>query len=101
MNKSKLNKIIFAVLMLFAISAFAGNFATADMKSGADTEVININEASVKELSGLSGIGRSKAEAIIAFRVEHGNFENIDDIKKVKGIGSKIFDSIQDKITVR
>jgi len=101
MKKSKLNKIVIAVLMLFALSALAGNFATADMKSGADTKIININEATVKELSGLSGIGKSKAEAIIAFRIEHGNFENVDDLKKVKGIGKKTFESIKDKITAK
>ncbi len=101
MNKSILNKIFFAVLILFVVSCMVSSFAAADMQSGLDTEAININEASVKELSGLSGIGRSKAEAIIAFRIEHGNFENVDDLKKVKGIGKKTFESIKNKITAR
>jgi competence protein ComEA len=77
------------------------SLAAADMQSGPDIEVVNINEASVKELAGLSGIGKSKAEAIIAYRSEYGRFENVDDIKKVKGIGSKTFDNIRDKITAR
>jgi len=78
-----------------------GNFASADMNSGSDNEVININEASVKDLAGLSGIGKTKAEAIIAYRNENGKFENIDDMKKVKGIGKKTFEKISHRITVK
>ena len=101
MSKSILNKIVFAVLILFAASCLVGSLAAADMKSGPDTAMVNINEASVDELAGLSGIGKAKAEAIIAYRSEHGKFESVDAIKKVKGIGTKIFESISNKITVR
>ncbi|MDE7448538.1 MAG: helix-hairpin-helix domain-containing protein, partial [Helicobacter sp.] len=36
-----------------------------------------------------------KAEAIIDYRDKHGKFQNIDDLKKVHGIGEKLFESIK------
>lgn len=61
---------------------------------------VNINTATVEELQSLKGIGKSKAQAIVAYRNEQ-NFTSIDDIKKVKGIGPKLFESIKQDITVR
>ena len=49
---------------------------------------VDINTASKKELSGLHGIGATKAEAIIAYR-KANCFKNVKDLAKVKGIGSK------------
>ena len=49
---------------------------------------IDINSASVKELSALKGIGSKKAESIVAYRKAHC-FKNVDEITKVKGIGKK------------
>lgn len=51
--------------------------------------LVNINTATVAELSTLRGIGPVKAEAIVRFREEHGPFGSIDDIMAVKGIGEK------------
>lgn len=48
---------------------------------------ININTADVTELTKLKGIGVKKAEAIIAWRTEHGGFKSVDQLIEVKGIG--------------
>ncbi|HJE66501.1 MAG TPA: helix-hairpin-helix domain-containing protein [Campylobacter avium] len=61
---------------------------------------VNINTATVEELQSLKGIGKSKAQAIVAYRNEQ-NFTSIDEIKKVKGIGPKLFESIKQDITVQ
>ena len=63
-------------------------------------KIININTASKSELTSLSGIGEAKAEDIINYRTQNGNFKSIDDIKNVKGIGDAIFAKIKDYITV-
>jgi comEA protein len=63
-------------------------------------EKININTASVAELEELPGIGREKAEAIVAFRENNGTFRSIEDLLYVPGIGSAIFEKIKDQITV-
>jgi competence protein ComEA len=101
MNNSILNKIGIVVLILFTATVMVHGHALAEMKSAPDTEMVNINKASVKELAGLSGIGKTKAQAIIAYRSEHGKFESVDDIKKIKGIGKKTFENIRNKITAR
>jgi len=49
---------------------------------------IDINSASVKELSSLHGIGKTKAEAIVLYRKGHC-FKNVSELSLVKGIGSK------------
>ncbi len=60
---------------------------------------ININEASANELETLSGIGRSKAEAIVEYRKKN-KFKTIEDIMNVDGIGENLFASIKENITV-
>ncbi len=61
---------------------------------------ININTASVSSLQDLPGIGSTKAEAIVAYRQEHGPFTKIEDIMDVPGIGSGIFAQLKNLITV-
>jgi competence protein ComEA len=51
--------------------------------------ILNINNASIEQLEQIKGIGAKKAQAIIEYRLEHGNFSTVDDLSKVKGIGSK------------
>ncbi len=60
---------------------------------------ININEASIDLLETLSGIGKSKAEAIINYR-KKTKFKQIEDIMNVEGIGENIFANIKEHITV-
>ena len=62
--------------------------------------MISINTASVEELQKLSGVGESKAQAIVEYREQNGNFNSIDDIKNVSGIGDALFEKIKDYITV-
>jgi len=62
---------------------------------------VNINTATAEELDALPGIGPTKAQAIIDYRNQNGNFKNIEDIKNVKGIKEGEFSKIQDRITIR
>lgn len=77
--------LIIMMIMAFAASAFAG---------------VNINRAELKELEGLPGIGKVKAQAIIDYRAEHGAFENIENLTRVKGIGLSTVEKLRDQITV-
>ena len=49
----------------------------------------------------LTGIGESKAKAIIDYRTKNGNFTTINDLTKVNGISEKILNQIIDSICVR
>jgi competence protein ComEA len=60
---------------------------------------VNINRATVKELTVLPGIGDAKAKAIVTYRQESGLFAEPADIMKVKGIGEKMFEKLKDRIT--
>lgn len=61
---------------------------------------INLNTADKDTLAMLSGIGESRAEAIIAYREENGRFQQIEDIMNVEGIKEGIFNRIKEKIKV-
>lgn len=61
---------------------------------------VNINTASINELDTLSGIGPSKAEAIIKYREENGTFKSIEEIKNVTGIGEALFEKFKENITI-
>jgi comEA protein len=56
---------------------------------------ININQADVNELGNLPGIGPVKAQAIVDYRTENGNFQSKEDMMKVKGIGPKTFERLK------
>lgn len=65
-----------------------------------DNNLININTASIEELTTLTGIGDVKAEAIIKYRNEVGKFKTKEEILNVDGIGESLFEKIKDDITV-
>lgn len=67
-------------------------------EQGVSGEIININTATESELQTLTGIGPSKARAIVQYRMENGLFSVIEDIQKVSGIGSGTFDKIKSNI---
>ncbi len=68
------------------------NLGTASRNS----ELININTASEKELDSLSGVGPATAEKIISLRP----YQNINDLLSKKAVSSKVFEGIKDKVTV-
>lgn len=61
---------------------------------------ININEATHEELKKIPEIGDVKAKNIIEYREANGEFQKIEDITKVSGIGEKTFEKIKDYICV-
>ena len=68
--------------------------------SSSNTDVININTANKEQLMKISGVGKTKAEAIISYRDKNGDFKKKEDITKVRGIGKATFEKIKDKIEV-
>lgn len=70
------------------------------VQADSPAERVNINTATEKELSGITGIGAGKAAAIVKYRQENGGFASIEDIMKVSGIKEGTFEKIKDRITV-
>ena len=65
------------------------------------TGKVNINTATLEELTTLPGIGDTRARAIIDYREQNGAFGNIEDIMQVTGIKEKSFSKIKDSICVK
>lgn len=63
-------------------------------------EQLNINTASAADLDKLPGIGSTKAQAIVDYRNQNGDFKSIEDIEKVKGIKGGTFSKIKPYIKV-
>ena len=73
---------------------------TTNESTNNETTKININTDSKEKLMTISGIGSSKADAIIEYRTKNGNFKTTEDIINVSGISKTIYDKIKDTITV-
>lgn len=77
------------------------NNPAADISNtSASQEKININTATARELSTLTGIGDALAQRIVDYREENGPFARIEDIQDVPGIGQTRFQRIAEAITV-
>jgi len=61
---------------------------------------VNINRADPWLLDALPGIGPDRAQAIVDFRVERGAFVRTEDLMLVPGVGSAVYESLKDLITV-
>ena len=60
---------------------------------------IDVNHASVAELTVLPGIGRARAEAIVLARVRRGPFRELEDLASVDGLGAGILAGLRDTVT--
>ena len=82
------------ILMALMLVMFASVAIAQDLNK------VNINTASVEELTQLKRIGTSYAQRIIEYRDKNGPFEKPEDIVKVPGIGPKTFQANYDIIVV-
>ena len=78
----------------------SGSKPSASSSKLAPGQTVDINTASEAELDKLPGIGPSKAQAIVDYRNQHGDFKSIEDIQNVHGIKGGTFSKIKDDITV-
>ncbi len=97
--------ILFAGLFL-VVSASAATKTTNSshiknlVQSQTVSAKVNINTADASALEAVNGIGPKKAEAIVAYRKDNGRFASIEDLTKVKGIGEKRLEKIQQSLAV-
>ena len=75
----------------------SGIYGSGD-SSGAG--LVNINTAGLNELMTLTGIGKTRAEAIIRYRESSGGFNKPEDLMCVNGIKQGIYDGLKDRICV-
>lgn len=65
-----------------------------------DDGKVNLNTAALADLMTLPGVGKAKAEAIIAYREAQGGFTSIEEIMNIDGIKEGVFNQIKDSIKV-
>ena len=73
-----------------ASAASTPKVVTETVKAAVTEQVVHLNKSTIDDLMTLKGIGQKKAEAILAYRQEIGDFKSIEDLAKVKGIGAKV-----------
>ena len=83
-----------------SLPSLPGAEAAAGQKEGQEASKVNINTAGKDELMTLTGIGETRAEAILAYRQETGGFQAPEDLMQVEGIKEKTFEKLKDQITV-
>jgi competence protein ComEA len=87
-----------AVALAFAALALAGPALAA--AKPAPTAKVNLNTASVEQLSTLPGVGPKLAARIVEYRQKSGSFRSTQDLMNVKGIGEKNFAKIESWLSV-
>lgn len=61
---------------------------------------IDVNTATVEDLTALPGIGQTLAQRIVAYRNEKGSFNSLSELLNVDGIGEKTLENILQYITI-
>lgn len=100
--------LIYLLLPLFASASFSLRAAPASesvthapsiVATQESTTRLDLNTADALTLqSTLTGIGKTKAEAIVAYRTEHGAFASVDELLEIKGIGKALLDRNRNKL---
>ena len=84
--RTLLNTLVVSIA-LFAQAAFAA------------PDSVNVNSADAETLAAvLDGVGLARAEAVVAYRQEHGRFGDVYDLANVKGIGDRTIELNEERI---
>ncbi|MGH8380619.1 ComEA family DNA-binding protein [Pseudomonas sp.] len=104
MRNAYLASLLLAFFALFSVPALATNTASevSVPAAGVSVSIVDLNSADVATLqSSLTGVGRLKAEAIVAYREQHGAFASVDELLEVKGIGKALLERNREKLSIK
>lgn len=76
-------------------------FTQLEVNSEENVGKIDLNRATLEDLMTLPNIGETRAKAIIAFRETYGDFENINELLYISGIGPEIYKGLEDLVYVQ
>ncbi|WP_159084420.1 ComEA family DNA-binding protein [Dongshaea marina] len=66
-----------------------------------EINALDLNQANLKQLSQLPGIGKTRAMAIIEYREQHGPFTSKEQLMKIPGIGKKTYAKIEPEVRIK
>jgi competence protein ComEA len=102
--KKAIHVLLLSSLPFIAHVAIAGENQTIEFNNNivtsTDHSSVNLNTATEEELMKLKGIGKKKAQAIIAYRDQHSGFRRIEELDNVKGIGPKLLAANLSRLTL-
>jgi len=93
-RKSRLHRIAAAALAVALAMTLSAGTAFAQEPQ------VDINKASVEQLTALPGVGETLAQRIVDYREQQGPFASAEELMNVKGIGEKSFEKLRDRLTV-
>ncbi|MCB1214301.1 MAG: helix-hairpin-helix domain-containing protein [Deltaproteobacteria bacterium] len=93
-----MKKILVRLSSFLALATLLLGLGLTSLEAKALEGTVNVNEASVEQLSLLPGVGPKTAQAIIVRRQEKP-FASLEDLKSVKGIGDKRIDALKPHVT--
>jgi competence protein ComEA len=92
--------VIFTMLLAVSLSSFGQENSDSSSPLGVEVEQVNINHADANTIARvLDGVGMSRAEAIVNFREEYGDFADVEDLLLVRGLGEVTLRNNQDRIS--
>ncbi|WP_010581124.1 helix-hairpin-helix domain-containing protein [Liquorilactobacillus vini] len=83
-----------------AATASSGAVTASAAESSVTTTKFDLNTATKEQLMQINGIGEKKAELIINYRQEHGQFKQLDELKDISGIGDKTLEVLKENLTL-
>ncbi|CAD5109726.1 ComEA family DNA-binding protein [Zestomonas carbonaria] len=106
MFKGRVSSLLFAVFATLSVATVAAE--PSKVRAGSSAAAVhvvegkvNLNTADAETLQReLTGIGATKAEAIVEYREANGPFVAVDELLEVKGIGAATLDKNRDKLTI-
>ncbi len=63
--------------------------------------VVNVNSANAKEIEDVMGISSEQSSAIVRYRAAHGEFKDLEGLKKVPGLDAKLLEDRKERITFK
>ncbi|PAV28997.1 competence protein ComEA [Virgibacillus profundi] len=87
-------------MIIFIPKAGAGEEVQGAVGISNSSGKVRINYATQEEIESITGIGPSKAQAILQYREEHGLFRTVEDLLEVSGIGEKTLEVLKGEIQV-
>ena len=108
MRNTFLVSLLLALLSAFSLPSLAaagkagGDLPTTAVSAEVAAGTVNLNSADATTLqASLAGIGKAKAEAIVAYREANGAFATVDELLEVKGIGQALIERNREKLTIK
>lgn len=77
-----------------------GPAGTGSAGATSEAPIVNLNKATKEQLCQITGIGDKKADLILQYREQHGQFKSVDELKQVSGFGDKTVEKIKDQLAV-